>query len=212
MNYTDLCKIEDKMKIYSFPYSLPSYRARLAASLLGFDFEEILVDLNQNEQKSAAFLAINPLGKIPVMADNQLIVSDSIAILRYLARKAKNTHWYPESDISTAAQIDTLLSLVSNELYEGIEKARIINAFKMLPAESLPQCEAITSNVLNILNTQLENKQFLTNNYPTIADIAVASTILYIHEASFHLDNYKNIEKWLNRVKSLDGFIEPIFI
>ncbi|MGF1725677.1 glutathione S-transferase family protein [Photobacterium nomapromontoriensis] len=200
------------MKIYSFPYSLPSYRARLAASLLGFDFEEILVDLSKNEQKSATFLAINPLGKIPAMADDHLIVTDSIAILRYLARKADNTHWYPESDIATAAQIDTLLSLVSNELYEGIEKARLINAFKMLPTESLSQCREITTDVLTILNTQLENKHFLTSDDPTIADIAAASTILYIHEASFHLDNYKNIEQWLNRVRSLEGFIEPTFL
>lgn len=64
------------MKIYSFPYSIPSYRTRLAASLLGFNAEEQIIDLSKNEQKSPEFLAVNPLGKIPVMADDQVIVSD----------------------------------------------------------------------------------------------------------------------------------------
>lgn len=200
------------MKIYSFPYSIPSYRVRLTASLLGFNAEEHVIDLSKNEQKSAEFLAINPLGKIPVMADNQVIVSDSMAILRYLARKSQTKNWYPESDIATAAKIDTLLSLVSNELYEGIEKARLITAFKMLPDTLLPQCETIAYDVLNILNTQLEDKAFLVNDMPTIADIAVASTLLYIDEASFSLDNYKNIQNWLNNIKSLTGFIQPTFL
>ncbi|KAE8177382.1 glutathione S-transferase [Photobacterium carnosum] len=200
------------MKIYSFPYSIPSYRTRLAASLLGFNAEEQIIDLSKNEQKSPEFLAVNPLGKIPVMADDQVIVSDSMAILRYLARKSQITHWYPESDIATAAKIDTLLSLVSNELYEGIEKARLITAFKMLPEELLPQCKTITHDVLNILNIQLEDNVFLVTEMPTIADIAVASTLLYIDEASFSLDNYKNIENWLNNIKSLAGFIQPTFL
>lgn len=200
------------MKIYSFPYSLPSYRTRLAASLLSFNIEDQIIDLSKNEQKSPEFLAINPLGKVPVMTDDHLIVTDSMAILRYLARKSQTEHWYPESDIATAAKIDSLLSLVSNELYEGIEKARLITAFKMLPEELLPQCETITHDALQILNTQLEGNVFLVNDTPTIADIAVASTLLFIDESSFSLDNYKNIQNWLNNIKSLAGFIQPTFL
>ena len=83
------------MKIYSFPYSLPSYRVRLAASLMGYDYDITTVDISKGDQKSEAYLKVNPLGKIPSLVDESVTVSDSLAIIRYLARKSDNTNWYP---------------------------------------------------------------------------------------------------------------------
>ena len=59
------------------------------------------------------------------------MIGNSLAIIRYLARKSGNTNWYPEINIEQAAQIDILLFMVTNELFDSVEKGRLINTFKM---------------------------------------------------------------------------------
>ena len=59
------------------------------------------------------------------------MIGNSLAIIRYLARKSGNTNWYPEINIEQAAQIDILLFMVANELFGSIGKGHIIKRFKM---------------------------------------------------------------------------------
>ena len=59
------------------------------------------------------------------------MIGNSLAIIRYLARKSGNTNWYPEINIEQAAQIDIHFFMVANELFDSVEKGRLINTFKM---------------------------------------------------------------------------------
>lgn len=197
------------MKIYSFPYSLPSYRARLAASIMGFDFEVEEVDISTGQQKQTEYLAINPMGKVPALKDDSLVVSDSLAILRYLARKHASSDWYSDAELERVAKTDSLLSMVANELFDSVEKARLIKAFKLFPETEYPNCTALAASTLSYINTLLEDSQFLVANIPTIADIAVVSTLLYADEAQILLEDYPNIIRWIGDIKQSEGFIEP---
>jgi glutathione S-transferase len=63
---------------------------------LGVPFEIVPIDLKAGEQKSPAFLKINPMGKIPVLKDGDTIITETPAILVYLADK------YPEAGLAPA--------------------------------------------------------------------------------------------------------------
>ena len=56
-------------------------------SLLNLKYEWIKVDLMQGEHKLPGYLALNPFGKVPLLADNGMLISDAQAILVYLARQ-----------------------------------------------------------------------------------------------------------------------------
>ncbi|MFT6914196.1 MAG: glutathione S-transferase [Motiliproteus sp.] len=197
--------------LYSFPFSLPCYRARLAASLLARPAGMIEIDISKGEQQQAEFLRINPLGQVPVLIDNetQITVSDSVAILRYLAKTSADETWLG-TDLAQQTQVDMLLSLTSNELKDSVEKARMINAFKLLPATELPACEQVASKILPMINQRLAGNDWLTGNTPTIADIAVYSTLIYCDEALLTLTPYQNIIGWMSRVEGLAGYLKPV--
>ena len=198
------------MKIYSFPYSLPSYRVRLAASVMGFDSEIEDINIAEGQQKEEQYLKINPLGKIPAIQDDEVVVTDSLSILRYLARKHASRNWYPEDQPELAARVDTLLSLVANELYDSVEKGRLIKAFKMLPDSEHDNCVEVGGTVLTYLNTLLEGQDVLVLDVPTIADVAVLSTLLYAGEAHISLEEYPNISRWMQSLTQVEGFIAPV--
>ena len=158
-------------------------------------------------------MAINPLGKIPALIDTvddkKVTVADSMAIVRYLARRSLNSDWYPETKIDVAAKIDVYLSLVANELFDSVEKGRIIKAFKMIDETEYPACSKLAYELFENLNTDLAESAFLVSQNITIADIAVLSTLVYLEEAGLSLDGYSHIARWIKDMKATAGFIEP---
>ena len=71
------------MKLYHFPSPNPQ-KVTFALLELGLDCEKIPVDLSKREQRDPAFLAVNPFGRVPVLVDGDLMLSESHAILGYL--------------------------------------------------------------------------------------------------------------------------------
>ena len=73
----------------TFYYSLAPNPMKVALFLeeAGLDYEAVPVDTLKGEQHAAAFTALNPNGKVPVIVDDGVTVFDSNAILLYLAEK-----------------------------------------------------------------------------------------------------------------------------
>ena len=67
------------MKLYQHPISGHCHRVALYLSLTDTPYEPVLVDVAAGEQKSAAFLAKNAFGQVPVLEDDGVILADSCA-------------------------------------------------------------------------------------------------------------------------------------
>ncbi|KAL3536949.1 hypothetical protein ACH5RR_000315 [Cinchona calisaya] len=76
-----------KLILYSFWQSSCSWRVCFALNLKGLPYEYRAVNLSKGEQFSPEFEKLNPLHFVPVLADGDVIVSDSLAILLYLEEK-----------------------------------------------------------------------------------------------------------------------------
>lgn len=85
------------MKLYSHPLSLNCYKVRLLLSFINQKYDSENVDLVNDRQKSDEFLALHPLGQVPVLIDDDFSIWDSQAILVYLARKVEREPWLPLS-------------------------------------------------------------------------------------------------------------------
>lgn len=193
------------MKLYYAPLSGHSHRARLMLSLLGVDHELIAVNLPQREHKSAEFLNLNPFGQIPVLVDGALTISDSTAILVYLAKKFGRTDWLPDTP-EGAARVQRWLSVASGEVAFGPAAARMITLFA--DTRNLVEATQRAHRLLGIVDSELEGTQWLVGAHPTIADVALYSYIARANEGYVDLSPYKNVDAWLRRVESLPGFVD----
>lgn len=191
------------IKLYNFPLSGHSHRVRLMLSLLEIEYEIIHVKLDEGEQHEEAFTAINPFQQVPVLDDNGTIICDSVAILCYLASKY-DSKWYPQDPKSIAA-IQEWLAIATKEIITGPASARRVNVFgAKLDHKSLIE---ESHKLLSIIDTRLEDREWLALDNVSIADLAAYTYIAHAPEGDVSLNSYHNIKSWLSRVEALPGFI-----
>ncbi|MBP1883935.1 glutathione S-transferase family protein [Sinorhizobium mexicanum] len=193
------------MKLYYHPLSGHAHRARLFLSLIGIEHQLVLVDLAKKEHKEPQFLALNPFGQVPVLDDGGTIISDSNAILVYLAKKAGRTDWLPE-DPEGAAAVQRWLSVAAGQIAHGPAQARLINVFKApyRAEEVIPRAHAI----LTLIEATLAGRSWIAAERPTIADVALYSYVASAPEGDVDLLPYPNIRAWLSRIEALPGFVD----
>ncbi|MFK4259967.1 glutathione S-transferase family protein [Agrobacterium tumefaciens] len=193
------------MKLYFHPLSGHAHRARLFLSLVDQPFELIDVDLAKGEHKSPEFLKMNAFGQVPVLVDGETVISDSNAILTYLAKKLGKSDWLPE-DPTGAAQIQRWLSVAAGQIAFGPAAARLITVFgaKYNADEVIARAHALYS----VLDQELATRRWLVSDGPTIADVAIYSYTARAPEGNVDLSAYPNVRAWLERVESLPGFVE----
>ena len=195
--------MSNAIRIYRHPLSGHSHRVELLASLAGINHELVDVDLLAGEHKNGPFLALNPAGQVPVVKDAETVISDSNAILVYLARKYA-PDWLP-NDLLHEAEIQKFLSFAAGEIANGPAAARLITVFgAQLSAE---RTQAVSKTAFDRLEQHLEGRQWLVGNDPSIADVAIYSYTAHAPEGNVSLDMYPNIRGLLARIEALPGFV-----
>ena len=192
------------MKLYHHPLSGHSHRAHLFLSLLGVPYELIEVDMAAGAHKSPDFLKLNPFGQVPVLDDNGVVITDSSAMLVYLARKYGRTDWLPEEALA-AARVQKWLSVAAGEIAYGPCAARLVTVFGAdFRAEEVI---ARAHRILALVEAELEDRRFLLGNNPVVADIALYSYIASAPEGNVDISAYPNVRAWLARIEALPGFV-----
>lgn len=192
------------MKLYHAPLSGHAHRARLFLSLLGLEYELVPVDLPAGQHKSAEFLALNPLGQVPVLDDDGVVIADSNAILVYLAKKTGRQDWLPETPREAAA-VQRWLSVAAGQIAYGPCAARLLTVFgyPFDAAEVIRRSHGILAQV----DQALAGRDWIAAPQPTIADVALYSYIARAPEGNVDLADYENVQRWLARVEALPGFV-----
>lgn len=187
--------------VHGLAVSGHTHRVENFLSILGIPFRR--VDAPAAVRQSAGFLALNPLGQIPVLEDGDLVLADSNAILVYLARRyAPGTTWLPDEPIA-AARVQRWLSIAAGEMKYGPAAARILTLWG--GAGNLADAQAIAHRLLAFMNGQLAGRAFLAAEHPTIADISGYPYIARAGEGRISLADYPSVRAWLARVEALPG-------
>lgn len=86
---------------------------------LKLDVEVKHLDLGAGEQKNPEFLKLNPIGQVPVLVDDEVVICESRAIMAYLINKYQpNSSLYP-SDPKQRAMIDQRLYYDATVVFEA---------------------------------------------------------------------------------------------
>jgi glutathione S-transferase len=187
--------------VHGLAVSGHTHRVENFLSILGIPYR--LVEAPAAVRQTPAFLALNPLGQIPVLEDGELVIADSNAILVYLAKRyAAGTPWLPEEP-AAAARVQRWMSIAAGEMKHGPAAARVITLWG--GAGSLADAHALATRLLRFMEHHLTARQFLAAEHPTIADLTGYPYIARAPEGRISLADYPQVRGWLARIEALPG-------
>lgn len=192
------------MKLYDLELSGNCYKVRLFCALASISIDLVPVDFMTGEHKTPQFLAMNPLGELPILQDGDLILRDSQAILVYLAGQYGGEAWLPKAP-AYLAKIMQWLSTSANNVQHGPADARLVDLFGY--SLDKPTTIVNTNRILPIFEAHLATNQWLEMGCVTIADCACFPYIALAHQGGISIEAYPHIRAWINRIKALPNFI-----
>jgi glutathione S-transferase len=183
------------MRLYTFTIT-PNNR-KVEAFVLHFELpvEVHHVSFKDKETQGAAYLAINPMGKVPALTDGDFKLWESNAILTYLAAKFPQTNMLP-TDPQGRADVDRWLHWQSCHLMPAMGA--------MKTAEERDTSALVP--LLKILEQQLTGREYLLGRL-TVADFAVAPYLMTKVGRSLDYSQCPNLAAWLGRMSQMKGFV-----
>jgi glutathione S-transferase len=188
------------MRLYEFAPTR-SIRVRWTLQELGVEFESISVDLRTGEHRQPEFLKVNAAGKIPVLVDGELVLTESVAIVLYLAEKHPDRGLLP-SDPAQRAQVYRWLLFAVTELEQPLWRISRHTALypehRRLPADVLLAREEFQA-MAAVLEDHLRGRPFVVGERVSVADFVVAYTLDWGHEVQL-LDGFPALRAYLERM------------
>jgi glutathione S-transferase len=104
------------MKLYYSPGSC-ALAPHIALAEAGADFEAIRVDFSSNEQQSEQYLATNPKGRVPALVTEQGILTETPAILAFIAQQYPDAALAPLDDSFAFASVQSFNSYLCSTVH-----------------------------------------------------------------------------------------------
>ena len=206
-----------RFELYSYWRTAATYRVRVALALKGLAWAEHNVNLDAGEQRSAAFLAINPLGAIPALIDHgagQSLspITQSLAILEYLEEVQPLPALLPAGPVGRARvrSIALMLAADTHPLITGrIKKYLVTNAAFTDDTFRAWQSNWLTTGLQAVearLANDSETGTYCHGDGITHADICLASLMAVIPIFKIDVAGIPTVRRITDACMKLDAF------
>ncbi|MDZ4279338.1 MAG: maleylacetoacetate isomerase [Hydrogenophaga sp.] len=206
-----------RFDLYAFWRTSATYRVRVAFNLKGVQPNEINVNLEAGEQRSEAYLRINPMGAIPALIDNapdqpKTPITQSLAILEFI----EETHPTPALlpvDAHGRARVRSLATLLAADTHPLVtprvkKYLTSVGGFDEAAWRAW-QIQWFTTG-LQALEQRLagepETGTFCHGHTPTLADICLASIVVMTRLFKIELPELPNVQRIMASCEQLDAF------
>jgi len=188
------------MKLYGMGPTR-SLRARWALQELDAEFEFVPINLLAGENRHPDFLRLNPTGKLPVLVDGDLVLTESAAIVMYLAEKYGAKGLMP-TDLSERAQVYRWSMFAVTELEQPLWRiAR--HSFVYPEDKRLPEDIALAKDefvsMAAILDRHMDGREFIVGDTISVADCVTAYVLDWGNENGL-IDDCSNLKAYLKRM------------
>ncbi len=204
------------MKLYHHPVSTTSRIVTMFAAAEGIEFDSQIVDLMTGEHLKPEYRAINPNCLVPTLDDDGFRLTESGAIIRYLADTAGSSA-YP-TDRRARARVDE----ATEWFYSNFNKDHCYGLIypQLFPNHRRPTDEAHTATVawgkekslhwLGILDRDLigPERRFLCGDRVTLADYVGAEFVTLGELVHCKYADYPNVRRWIGNMKALPHWAE----
>lgn len=197
-----------QFKLWCFGESGNAYKAALMLSLCGYEWEAVPVDFFNGETRGVPYReTVNEMGEAPVLQHGATKLTQSGAILTYLARLSGK---YGGADEAEELEILSWILFDNHKFTSYLATLRFMVALAKLgdPAVHaflLGRAKA----ALEIVDKHLATRPYMAAGRPTIADISLAGYMYYPEEYGVDWTAYPHLGAWKERIKALPGWRAP---
>ncbi|HEY2369212.1 MAG TPA: glutathione S-transferase family protein [Polyangiaceae bacterium] len=199
------------MKLYMNLISPNVRRVRLTAAVLGLELEEKTLDFGRGEHKTPEYLALNPNGAVPTLVDGDYVLTESRAIMQYLATKKPESNLLPRDE---KARIDVtrwqfwdavhFSQNVGTLAFQRVLKQR----FKMGDPDQAKVDEALAGfrRYAAVVDARFAKHAYLVGDALTVADLTIASSLTYAQLADVPVAEFSHLATWFARITDTDAW------
>ncbi|PHS69025.1 MAG: glutathione S-transferase [Methylophaga sp.] len=172
-----------------------SFKALWALEEAGIPYEYKQVNIgktDENGTQTEQYKRLNIQGKVPTLVDDDFVLTESAAILNYIANTSENKTLIPHDNNILQAQYDQICYFVLSELEQPLWT--FVKHMFVLPKElriKRTEIKKITAwefaKQLETLSHLLNNRQFAVNNHFTMADIMISFTLRWAKSIKFEI-------------------------
>lgn len=209
------------MKLYMHPVSMTSRPVRLFIAENKLAVDEQVVDLMTGEHYQEPFSAINPNRLVPVLEDGDFRLTESSAILKYLADKF-DLPSYPK-DLKQRAKVNEMMDWFNSNFYRDYGYGFVYP--QIFPHHKRPTPEAQDATIawgkerakgwLSVLDSHFigPKNQYLCGDQITIADYFGIGLLTLGEIIRCDYSAYPNVQRWVANMKRLPnwGKINEVF-
>ena len=202
------------MKLYYHPASTTSRPIMLFAAEQGADIDFQVVDLFTGEHFKDEYTGINPNRMVPVLEDGDFRLTESSAILKYLAEKLKSPT-YP-SDLKARARVNERMDWINTQLSRDLAYNLVYP--QILPTHKRGSEEAQSGTLawggerakrwLQVLDQHFlgSKNRFIAGNEMTIADYFAAPFVCLGEAVRCDYSQFPNVQRWMSEMKKLPSW------
>lgn len=204
------------MQLYTYFRSSAAYRVRIALNLKGLKAEYRYVHLVKDggQQHQPEYLAVNPQGLVPALADVEHVLTQSLAIIEYL----EETHPQPPllpRDALGRARVRALAQIVACDIHP-LNNLRVLKYLeKQLAADEAARhswyrhwvAEGFTA-LEKLLAGNPDTRQFCHGDQPTLADICLVPQVFNARRFEVDMTAFPAIQRINDYCLTLQAFSE----
>jgi glutathione S-transferase len=186
------------LDLYGHPWSAPTREVRILCAELGV--EHRFIEVKQAEAGDYLPEALNPACKVPMIDVGGFILGEAHAIVRYLAARHDPAGvWYPAA-IESRSKVDQWLDWQALRL--GRLAAELVRQRRFRPdapdAAACAEAERLLGLILPELDMELKTTPFVCGQHPTLADIAIFTSVDYLRLAGFDSGRFTGLGRWFD--------------
>ena len=196
------------MKLYNLAAGMNPRRVRIYLAEKGIDVPLVDVDMMKGENATPEFLAINPIGTLPVLElDDGTIISESIAICRYFEEDVPDPPLFGRNRLERA-QVEMWTRRMELEILQPVSHAfRHGNPFWKDRLTQLPEwgeaARALAQKRMAWLDGELQSQEFIATDDYTVADITAQCALLLGKNTGTAIpEDCAHLQRWFAAVTS----------
>ena len=199
------------MKLYLNTFYPNVRRVRLTAAVLGLQLEEKSIDFAKGEHKNPEYLALNPNGAVPTLVDGDFVLTESRAIMQYLAAQKPESGLLPR-DPRAQADVTRWQFWDASHFSPQVGTLAFQRVLKKMLGMGDPEAAKVDEALAAfrrfgaVLNGRLEGKKFVVGDALTLADLTLASSLMYAKQADVPLAEFANVKAWFDRMSEMEAW------